>query len=64
MEHDARLCVSDASLRCNQPDMQHGLSQSIVDTAIDKWCKRPQACVNEREGHLEHLGSSADWLCR
>ena len=30
-------------------------SQSIVDDAIDEWHKRLQACVNEKEGHFEHL---------
>ena len=43
------------------------LSQSIVDDAVDEWHKRLQSCVNEKEGHFEHLlqyfGLSADWLC-
>ena len=26
-----------------------------VEDAVDEWCKRLQACVNEKGGHFEHL---------
>ena len=36
-------------------DTWNGLSQSIVDNAVDKWQKRLRACTEEKGGHLEHL---------
>ena len=44
-----------ACLRQRLIDTWNDLSQSIVDDAVDEWCKRLQACVNEKEGHFEHL---------
>jgi len=41
-------------LRQHLIDTWDDLSQSIVDDAVDEWCKRLQACVNEK-GHFEHL---------
>ena len=29
--------------------------QDIIDTAIDQWRKRLQACVRSNGGHFEHL---------
>jgi len=29
--------------------------QVIIDTAVDQWRKRLQACVRANGGHLEHL---------
>jgi len=42
---DLRQCLIDA---------WNGLSQSIVDGAIDEW-QRLQACVDEKGSHFEHL---------
>ena len=36
-------------------DTWNDLSQSIVDDAVDEWCKRLQACVNEKKRNFEHL---------
>ena len=33
----------------NSPNL-NGLSQSIVDDAVDEWQKRLRACVKEKEG--------------
>ena len=33
----------------------NGLSQSIIDDAVDEWRKRLRACVKEKGGHFEHL---------
>jgi len=35
-------------------DTWNGLSQSIVDDAVDEWRKRFRACMKEK-GHFEHL---------
>jgi len=49
-------------------DTWNGLSQNIVDDAIDKLHKRLQACVDEKGSHFElllcHLVSDAKYLCR
>jgi len=29
--------------------------QDVIDTAIDQWRKRLQACVRVNGGHFEHL---------
>ena len=34
-------------------DVWHGMEQSVVDSAIDEWRVRLQACVRAREGHFE-----------
>ena len=36
-------------------DVWRGLQQSVVDEAIDEWCKRLRACVPVKGGHFEHL---------
>ena len=41
-------------LRRRLIDTWHDLSQSIVDDAVDEWCKRLQTCVDEKGGHFEH----------
>jgi len=33
----------------------HGLGQSVIDGAIDKWHKCLWACVHVKGGHFEHL---------
>ena len=43
-----------ADLRQHLIDTWNDSSHSIVDDAVDEWCKRLQACVNEK-GHFEHL---------
>ena len=52
-----------ADLRRRLIDTWNDSSQSIVDIAVDEWCKRLQTCVNEKGGHFGHLpyfGLSAD----
>ena len=44
-----------AYLRQHLIDNWNDLSPSIVDDTVDEWCKRLQACVNEKGGHFEHL---------
>ena len=36
-------------------DTWNGLSQSIVDDAVDEWRKKLRAWVKEKGGHFEHL---------
>ena len=36
-------------------DTWNGLSQSIVDDAVDEWRKGLTNCVKEKGGHFEHL---------
>ena len=36
-------------------DTWNGLSQSIVDDAVDELRKKLKACVKERAGYFEHL---------
>ena len=36
-------------------DTWNGLSQSIVDDAVDEWGKRLRACVKEKGRHFKHL---------
>lgn len=36
-------------------DIWLGLQQSVIDDAINEWCKRLHACVRARGGHFEHL---------
>jgi len=31
------------------------VDQSIIDNAIDEWCKCLRACVQENGGHFEHM---------
>jgi len=33
---------------------QHSIDKAL-DGAIDEWRKKPQACVNAKGGHFEHL---------
>ena len=40
-----------ANLRQRLIDTWNNLSQSIVDDAVDEWCKILQACVNKKGGH-------------
>ena len=42
-------------LRQRLIDTWNGLSQSIVDDAVDECRKRLRACVKEKGGHLEYL---------
>jgi len=28
---------------------------SVIDEAIDEWCKRLYACIRAKGGHFEHL---------
>jgi len=51
MGRDAGSCVSDNAWLTPGS----GFSQSIVDDAIDEWCKRLQTWVDEKGGHFEHL---------
>ena len=40
------------NLRQRLIDTWTDLSQNTVDNAVDEWCKRLQACVNEKEDIL------------
>ena len=42
---DLKQCLTDA---------WNGLSQSIVDDAVDEWRKRVRACMKEKLSHFEH----------
>ena len=61
---DAGSCISDISLGSGPSetafdcliDTGNDLSQSIMDDSVDKWCKRLQACVNEK-GHFEYCSN-------
>ena len=34
-------------------DVWHGMEQSVIDSAIDEWRLRLQACVRAKGGHFE-----------
>jgi len=49
-----------ADLKQHLIDTWNDLPQSIVDNAVDEWCKRLQACVNENfSNRLLFQGSAA-----
>jgi len=52
--YQTRIC-DITKLKERLIDMWHGLQQSVVDEAIDEWCKRLRACVRVKGGHFEHL---------
>ena len=50
-------------------DTWNGLSQSIVDDAVDEWQRRRRACMKEKGGHVTFLAFTVitelecAWLC-
>jgi len=55
-DHVYQIPIQDmADLRQCLVDTWSGFSQSIVDDAIDEWCKRLQDWVDEKGGHSEHI---------
>ena len=55
-DHAYQTPVQDVTdLRQCLTDTWNGLSQSIIDDAVNEWQKRLRSCVKEKGGHFEHL---------
>ena len=42
-------------LKQNLVDVWQGMQQSLLDSAMDKWCKCLRACMRAKGGHFEHM---------
>jgi len=45
---------TDELKQCVQ-QVSRNVDQSIIDSAIDEWCKRLRACVQANGRHFEHM---------